>query len=307
MSAGWVAGSVRAVGLSDRRLGAARARVLATTGSLTAAQRMLADSPYRRGIRIGSTLADTEHAVAAQTLWQLRVLAGWQPGTGARAIRILAGGFEIANICALAAALSGAPRQPLFELGALATVWSRVRDVASTAELRAALRNSPWGDPGGETADDIAVGTALGWACRTAAEVTGAAGWAAGAAALLTARHRLCEGRVLREPVRRRVVRLLGPATVASDSLPEFAAALPRSARWALSGIDSIGDLWRAEFGWWSRVERDGQELLHHHGFGTLPVVGAVAVLAADAWRVRAALQIATNQGAGMEAYDELV
>ncbi|MBF6299017.1 hypothetical protein IU459_15905 [Nocardia amamiensis] len=108
MIAAWVAGTVRARTLLDRRLGTPRTRELAALPSLSAAQRVLLDSPYRRGIRPGQDLAETEHALAAALLWHLRVLAGWQPRAGARTVRLLAGGFEVANIVDHAHALSGA-------------------------------------------------------------------------------------------------------------------------------------------------------------------------------------------------------
>ncbi|WP_225728965.1 MULTISPECIES: V-type ATPase subunit [unclassified Nocardia] len=308
MSAGWVAGNVRAVALSNRCLGAARARELAASGSLTAAQRYLADGPYRRGIDVGASLADTEDAIAATALWQLRVLAGWQPRPGARMIRTLAGGFELANIRTLAAALDGRITESRpFELGALAIAWNRLRDSASTTSLRAALRQTPWGDPGGDSAADIAVGTALTWANRVVTQVPAAVRWASGGAALLVARHRLLESRTLTEPGARQAVRLLGSAAVTAADLTAFTAALPVAARWALIGTTSIDELWRAEFRWWSTVARDGAELLHANHFGAAKPVGAVAVLGADAWRVRAALHFAAAGAPATEAYDELV
>jgi hypothetical protein len=65
-------------------------------------------------------------------------------------------------------------------------------------------------------------------------------------------------------------------------------------------------DLWRAEAGWWTRVERDGFDLMHRARFDSRAVVGAIAVLAADAWRVRAALQVAARSGNPLEAFDAI-
>lgn len=306
MSAGWAAGNVRAVGLAQRRIGAARARELAAAGSLTAAQRMLTDGPYRREIRIGATLAATEHAVWAAMLWHLRVLAGWQPRAGARMVRTLAGGFEVANICALAAAITGAPARPPYDPGALGWAWVRLRDAASPAELRARLRNSIWGDPGGTAPADIADAVVLEWAARVSAEVACGVAWAAGAAALLVARRQLLQDNPLPEPALRQAEHLIGASAAAAGELTAFVAALPVAARWVFADVDSAGDLWRAEFHWWSRLGEDGAKLLGSSRFDADKPVGAVAVLAADAWRVRAALQIASG-AAGMETYDELV
>jgi vacuolar-type H+-ATPase subunit C/Vma6 len=183
MSTAWVAGNVRAKAMLDRRIGPARARELAATGSLAQAQQILADSPYRHGVQVGQTLAEAEHALAATVLWHLRVLAGWQPRAGARALRLLAGWFEIANISGHARALSGAAVEPSFQLGALGTAWSRLRTTSSLAELMHVLTQSLWGDPGGDSPSDIALGVELAWAFRVATGVPEASEWACGGAA----------------------------------------------------------------------------------------------------------------------------
>jgi hypothetical protein len=306
VTAGWVAASVRAVGLAQRQVGAGKARDLAMSGSLAAAQRVLTESPYRRGVRVGATLADTEFAVSATLLWDMRILAGWQPGTGAQMIRTLAGGFEVANIGALAAALAGGTEQPWYDPGSLNWAWPRLREARSLAELRAALRDSTWGDPGGETARDIVDGVLLAWAARVAAGVGDAAAWAAGAAALVLARRIFLQATPLPAPAARRGAHLLGAAALAATDPQTYRAALPSPARWALTGVDTADDLWRAEFAWWRRVASDGRQLLGGLRFGPSTAVGAVAVLAADAWRVRAALQVAAGSS-DVEDFDELV
>jgi len=53
MSAGWVAGSVRARGLVRHRLGARAAGQLAASRSLRDAQRVLAATAYARRVRPG--------------------------------------------------------------------------------------------------------------------------------------------------------------------------------------------------------------------------------------------------------------
>jgi hypothetical protein len=55
-----------------------------------------------------------------------------------------------------------------------------------------------------------------------------------------------------------------------------------------------------------SRVEQDGLRLLRAPGMGREVVLGAVAVMAYDAWRTRAALGLAARGGTPLEAYDEL-
>ncbi|MVU78464.1 hypothetical protein GPX89_14565 [Nocardia sp. ET3-3] len=307
MSADWVAGSVRATGLLVRRLDAAKLREIATAGSLLAAQQRLAESSYRRRIRVGATLADTEHALGEETVWRLRVLAGWQPRAGVALIRVLAGAFEVADIAGLAAGMAGTPSVPPYQLGALTTAWSRVRDARSPGELRAALARTPWGDPGSDDVADIADGVAIGWAARVAGSVPDAGRWALALAALLTARRQLLQARPFPAPTAHRIARLLGPSVATASDPAAFRAALPRSARWVLTGIDSADSLWRAEFGWWRQLEQDGRELLREHRFDASSVVGTVALLTADAWRVRAALQVVATDGLALEDFDELV
>ncbi|MFI5783106.1 hypothetical protein [Nocardia sp. NPDC051570] len=297
--------SVRAAGLSQHTVGAAGARAVAAAGSLTAAERLLPDGPCRRAVRVGASLIEAEHAVAATVLWQLRVLAARQPWGGARMIRSLAGGFEGANIVALASTLDGAPPQPIFDLGALDWAWTRVNAARSLPELRVALRKSAWGEPGGDTVTDIADAVAVIWAARVAAEVPPAASWAAGAMAYLVARRQVLQARPLPQPLALRARHLLGSAALRAADLPEFVAALPVSARWALVGLPP-DELRRAVFRWWARIERDGRKLLSGRRFEADAAVGTAAILAADAWRVRVALQIAAGVGT-REDFDELI
>ncbi|MGW5382492.1 hypothetical protein [Nocardia sp. NPDC003963] len=308
MSAGWVAGNVRAAGLCGRRLGVERTRELARAGALDAAQRVLARSSYRRDLRIGATLLETELAVSATLLWHLRVLAGWQSRRGARMIRTLAGGFEIANIGALAARLAGAAPCGEYELGTLDWAWNRLRHARTLSELSAALQNSVWGDPGGETARDI-VDVALSvWADRVAATVPIGRAWAHGAVALLTARRIFAEPQPLPlpGPLSRHVAHLLGPAALSVTDLSSYRTALPSTARWVLADVDTVPDLWHAEFSWWRRLGTDGATLMADMPFGASLPVGATALLAVDAWQVRAALQVAAGTG-NPEEFDELV
>ncbi|BEK95505.1 hypothetical protein [Nocardia seriolae] len=343
MSASWVAGQVRAVALLNRCLGVAGAREIADAGSLAAAQRLLAAGPYGRHLIVGASAATTEHAIAAETLWRLRVLAGWQPQNGVVAIRALAGAFEVANIETLARALvpaarsdpyrparedleSSAPQRlspspgfdatssarldantpRYFELGALATGWGRIRDASSPAGLRTALTGTAWGDPGGESLSDIVFGVRVGWSAQIAATVPDLRRWAAGRVAVLVAGYRLLGGGRLPAPVARRVRRVLGPAAGDATDLERLRAVLPASARWALAGVDSAEELWRAEFRGWSRLDSDGRELVRRRRFDASTAIGAAAVLLADGWRTRAAVQIAAA-AATPEVFDELV
>jgi len=261
MSAGWAAGTVRAKAMARRALRPEAVRQVAACQSLPQAAQLLAATPYRRAGQPGLPLSAAQHAVAATILWELRVLAGWLPRDGVTMLRLLAGGFELANVDELLQSLNGRPAGQEFELGALATAWPQLAQSRSIAELRHALAASVWGDPGGETSGDIRLGLRTRWAARVAAIGDPARAWATAAAALLT-----------------------------PDA--QSAAAGP------------VVTPWQAEAAWWRRVEREGRTLLRSSRLDSSPVLGAAMVMAADARRVRAALEIAARGGLAMEAYD---
>jgi hypothetical protein len=300
-----VAGNVRARALLNRRLGAGRARALAAMNSLTEAQHALAGTAYGRDITVGQPARDTDHAVCAALLWHLRVLAGWQPAPGAQAIRALAAGFEANNIAAHARRLAGAQARPPYTLGALSTAWPRLSETSSLAHLRDILAQTMWGDPASESPSDIALAVQIGWAVRVANAVPEARDWAYAWLALTVARRRLVEQRELPEPVLMRARLMLGAAAAASD-LASFTDALPTRLRWLFDGITEAGGLWTAEARWWARVEADGLTMLGRSQFTRARTIGAVAVLAADAWRCRAALALASHGGGPMDVYDVL-
>ncbi|GAB3899906.1 hypothetical protein GCM10029964_086510 [Kibdelosporangium lantanae] len=267
MSAKWVAGSIRAKALLNRRVGPAGARSLAQEGSLRAALVRLTHTAYGRDVRPEHTLADAEHAIGSTLLWHMRVLAGWQPRA---VVRLLAGGFEISNV-----------EDPVrrYRVGALASCG--------------------WGDPGTDDRRTVGLHMRLVWADRVMAGVPEAARWACGAAALLVARELYVCGRRLDGVVAQRAAVVLGARAMAMDGFDAYVAALPRAARWAFGG-----ELWQAEARWWRRVDQDSAELVTRARFDRRAVVGAVGALAADAWRVRAALQVAARGGVGMEVFD---
>jgi hypothetical protein len=306
MSGAWVAGDARARALLNRRVGVAGARELAACPTLTDALTRLAAGSYGRDVHAGHSLEQAQHAVRATLLWHTRVLVGWQPRDGARLVRLLAGWFEVANVSEHAHTLAGHAAAEPYRMGTMATVWPRLATTTSLAGLRAALTASPWGDPGGETSQAIANGMQLSWAVRVCAVAPELTAWAAGAVALLVARERFLAGQRFTEPFLTRATTLLGSAAPAATSLHDLVTRLPAAAAWALAGGDDPDRLWQAETRWWTRVERDAFEMLRRPGFGSAPVVGAVAVLAADAWRVGAALEIAARGGRPMEAFDAL-
>ena len=299
MTASWVSGSTRARALVRRGLGLRRARRLAACGSAAEAVAMLALTSYGHDVRPGQSLPDAQRAVVATLAWHLRVLTGWLPREGGQMMRVLARWFEIANVDELMCRLAGRPADPEFVLGSLSTAWPRLRRSGSLAEIRTTLAASPWGDPGGSTRHDIQLGMRLAWAERLADVLPPTARcWVLGAAALLVARERHAERRELSAAARDRCRALLGPDAVAATSITEMTGRLPSAARWALLDVGDPGRLWEAEPRWWKRVEDDGRALLTGSGFSAGPVVGAVAVLAADARRTGAALELAARGGA---------
>jgi hypothetical protein len=305
VSAGWAAAAVRARALARRRIGAAAARRLAASDSLDSALHALTATPYSRGIHPGQPLGDAQHALAASVLWNLRVLAGWLPRGGVLMLRVLAGWFEIANTDELLAAMAGQEPGRTFRIGALATSWPQLEGARTVPGLRSALAASTWGDPGEDSAYAVRIWMRARWAARVGGELEEPAPvWASGAAALLIAGERFAAGRPPPPAVTAAVTGLLGTGVAGAATLDELAASLPGRAAWALAGVHTPADLWRAEARWWARVERDGFQLLREARFNGGPVLGAAAVLAADAWRTRAALEIAARGGGPLEAYD---
>jgi hypothetical protein len=303
MAAADVAGAVRAEALARRRLGSASARRLATHHGLTPAIEELAGTPYGRYVHPGQSLAEAEHATARTLLWHLRVLAGWQPRPTAEALRLLAGWFQLANLDEQVHQLAGNRRGPLFDLGMLATTGPRLADAHDPTELRAALAASTWGDPGAGTGRALSLIPRLAWLRRVAARLPATAGWASGAGLLLLAQERVLNGRPI-EPAAVKHLRPLVGGCLDAHTLDELRTTADRRARWVLDGVHRPDDLWRAEIGWWSRVDREGIALLHSARFTGQTPIGCAAVLAADAWRVRAALESAALGGDRTEVFD---
>lgn len=308
MSAGWVAGAVRAKALAGRYPGAAGAREVAACDTLDDALRCLAATPYSRYLRTAVGLPEAQRAVTATLLWHLRVLAGWLPGGGARLLVPLAAGFEIANVASRLPAPDGRAESPQpYRLGALETAWRSLERAGTPAELRAALTASPWGDPGDDTPWALVTGMRMAAARRTAVAVPPARRWAQGRAVLLTARELFVYQRSLPEPAQRHAARLLGARASAAASYQEFRERLPSAAGWVLADVEEPDALWKAEARWWRTVRADGAAMLRDGRYGPRVVVGAVAVLSVDAWRVRAALESAARGGRSGEVFDALV
>ena len=311
MSTSWVAGVVRAKALAERRIGAGGARALATSPGLAEAVTALHQSPYGHDVHPGMSLGEAQHAIGASLLWNMRVLAGWLPRGGADVIRLLAAGFEVANVDEHLARLRGEAAESAYSLGTLGTAWSRLSDTTTLAGVGDVLGWSSWRLDDVTTQRELRVGLRLAWADAVVAGVPAAAAWARSGAALLILREVALDGRRLAPPLARRASYVLGPAFVdevarGQTDVSMLRGLLEADARSMLDEVDRVDDLWRADVSWWQRVERDGFGLLRGSSYDQRPVVGAVAVLAVDAWRTRAALEVAARGGTGaaLEAFD---
>lgn len=298
MSAGSVAQGVRGRGLLRRRLGRDDARRVARAPTLAAAIDLLMDTPYRRDVRPHMDLPEAQHAVSATTLWHLRVLAGWGSPLGAEPLRLVASGYEIANVSGRLVELAGAaPRAP-YVLGALSTAGSTISSAGSAADVRAALRASPWRDPGSERLADVRLALQMAWARRIVDEAPSIADWAVAGAALLMARV-LASG--AREGLWSGVVadatRVLGPRWRDASTIDDLRGGVPPVAARALAHVHGAADLWRAEARWWSTVEVGADALCARPRPNPWTGVAMATLLGVDAWRARAALALATRGG----------
>jgi hypothetical protein len=306
MKADWVAASVRARLMATRRVGAGASRELATCPTLDGALSLLGSSSYAGRLAGKSDLRAAERAVHETVLWQLRVIAGWLPASGTALARGAAGAFEIENIMALANQLAGGEKAPdPYHLGALATTWLRVQSARSNEELAAILSATAWGDVGGAGMGALRDALTVTWMRRLAAVAPAARPWYGAVCVLLAARILAVDSVASPEMVRRLLRPVIGRSWESTKSIAEFTSSLPPSLRAAVRDIASPEELWRAEARVHAAVERDGFQLLRGPMPGPDVVLGAIAVLFTDGWRVRAALTAAAA-GAGLsEVLDE--
>ena len=230
---------------------------------------------------------------------------GWLPSEGVRVLRVLGVWFEVANVDELLRSLADRPAEAEFRL-ALATVWrgSARWPVTASCEPRSPSR------PGRTRADRAPA--RYGWACaRDGRHEPGrlATRPGPGPRALSHCWSPVSGSRRAARWIPAIVgsaLSLLGPAALRAATVEEMAGGLPPRAGWVLAGVTAPADLWRAEQAWLARVERDGLRLLRTSSLDSGTVLGALAAMACDAWRVRAALEIAAHGGESLEAYDEL-
>ena len=282
-------------------------REAAASPTLDSALEAFSFTPYGQELQVGQTLSQAQRSVTATLLWNFRVLAGWAPRQGVTILRALLGGFEISNVTEHLQRLAGAEPPAAYQLGALATAWPRLERTTSSEQLRQVLATSPWGDPGGGRSEDIRVAMRASLYDRMIAAVPAATGWACAATLLLVARQHFLVGRELSAPARLSASRVLGAAAVSASTLAELAAAAPSSARWVLADVSDPSNLWAAEARWWGRLARDGWTLNRRAMPAAETLVGAVALMASDAWRVNGALELADRGGGPLEILDAVV
>jgi hypothetical protein len=294
VSAGWVAGSVKARLMLGRRGGVETARRLAEAPSLQEAVAGLSGTAYAQAAT-AAELEEAQRRVAASVALQLRVLAAWLPPGGTTSLRALAAWFELANIEDRLAYLVGGPLRAPFELGVLASAWNAAVSAQSPKELRALLARSSWGDLGSSEVQEIHLALRFAWARRVSGETPEAGRWAAGAAAILLAEELLVAGRRVDPALARQIG--LGAGWQGAETLDGLRARLPRSAAWALDAIKEPAELLRAEQRWWRLVEAEAEQIVAR-GTGREVVVGTVALLGLDAVRIATALAVAAQAGA---------
>lgn len=144
----------------------------------------------------------------------------------------------------------------------------------------------------------------LVWLRRLAAVAPEARPWAEAGCALTAARIVLVEQAAPSPRILQLLRPIIGRTWESAADLAQFRVALPSSARAVLAGIEAPEQLWRAEVGMRVAVEADGFRLLRSPRAGPEVVLGAIAVMAMDAWRVRAALAAAAAGTRSSEVLD---
>jgi hypothetical protein len=223
-------------------------------------------------------------------------------------MRLLASDFEIANVAGLVANLRGERVQQPYSLGSLSLSWPTIAGATTPAEVRVALRGSPWGDPGSDDLGAVRVAMQMSAARMLLQEVPDAAEWAISQAALLLAK--LFSNAALSSlspSTRRDATIVLGPRWQQTTSLAELTASLPRAGSACLRDVESAKDLWHAEIKRWAMIEATAGALISRTPPSAACVVGIAGVLAADAWRTCAALSVAAFGGGDLpEVLDDV-
>ncbi len=308
MSAGWVAATLRGRSFLRGGIGIGGARELAEQPSWEWARGRLGDVvPHR--LPDDADRATARRAALDSCVWQLRVLAGWLPPSGAPLARLAAAPAEIAALADHRARLESTsratpPAAPL-ALGSLGIAWPRAAATSTPAALRELLARSVWGDPGGTSEAELALALRLAFAARVRQQGGALARpWAAGAAAVVVAREQLVFGRSVNAATARRADLLLGSGWRDPGSVPAMTARLPRDARWVLDGVEDGDQLWQAEVAWVRRVASDARPVVAAGRPDRDTVVALLALLLVDLWLTEVAIESAARGAAGREVLD---
>lgn len=308
MTAGWMAAVVRGEALLGRTVGPAGARAIAGADDWPSARRALASTAYGRELPPDADRRTARVTAERATAWQIRVLAGWLPPGGAAVARLAIAPFEIGNLDRrLVSFVDGTARfdpSDAVDLGPLGAAWPAAARAATSAEVRALLRRSSWGDPGGDGRAEIAVGLRVSWARRAMRVDPVVRPWALGALAVLVARERFVFDRPITEVTARSVDRAFGPRWRDAGDVDGLRARIPEGARWPLPAGNAPSDLWRSELALLARIGREAGDIATTRRPVPATVVAVLALLLVDTWRVTAAIEAAGRGPAGREVLD---
>jgi hypothetical protein len=173
-----------------------------------------------------------------------------------------------------------------------------VSQASSARDVRTALASSEWGDPGGTDLPTVAAALQIAWARRVAFGAPETAEWAKMFGGLLLARMLVAGMPPAAGSANDRNLRLVvGGRWTAKTTLADLRTLLPHCAARALGTADDPDDLWHADARAWMLIEQDALRRQNGWNPGPGDVVAAAGLLAVDAWRVRAALELAARGG----------
>jgi len=303
MTIGWVAPAIRGEALVRRLIGVRGALSLAEA-DWPGARRALSSSMYGADLPADASRAQARRTAMEATAWQLRVLAGWVPPGRSAIPRLFAAPMEIANIEGRLAEIEGRDSHRPIRLGSLVVVWPRVAAATSAGQIRASLATSVWGDPGGVEPSTISLALRIGLARRLSVQLPQFTDWARGAMAVLVAREQYGFARPINQTTSRAVDRFFGRRWRQASSVSSLRETVPKSAAWPLDGVESAADLWRAELAFVHRVAGDAEHLTARGRYDESTLVGVMALLLVDLWRVLAAVEVAGRRPIPREVFD---
>jgi hypothetical protein len=170
------------------------------------------------------------------------------------------------------------------------------------SELEKELARTLWASP----SEDMPLRDrlTLAWLRRLDAATPAVRRWHEAVLVLLIAKNRLIDETPPPPALKEEAVRLVGSSWERTRNLEELRAALPSVPGRLLADVDAPEELWRAEKALRLKVEDDAFAWIRSPRPGSQVILGSVAVLASDAWRIRAALASAARGGEAAEGLD---